>query len=86
VKIGDVYQEALTLPDGSRWILTDMTTFNTSVDYRFDTYGDTKARLRFGIVNLTNKRAPLADDSFGYNGDVHRDLPRSYYVDLRLAF
>jgi outer membrane receptor protein involved in Fe transport len=86
VKIGDVYQETLTLADGTRWILDDMTTFNTSVDYRFDTYGDARARLRFGIVNLTNKRAPLADDSFGYNGDVHRDLPRSYYVDLRLTF
>jgi outer membrane receptor protein involved in Fe transport len=86
VKIGDVYQETLTLADGKRWILPSMTTFNTSVDYRFDTYADARARLRFGIVNLTDERAPLADDSFGYNGDIHRDLPRSYYLDLRLDF
>jgi outer membrane receptor protein involved in Fe transport len=86
VKIGDVYQESLTLSDGSRWILPSMTTFNTSVDYRFDTFADSRARVRFGVVNLTNKRAPLADDSFGYNGDVHRDLPRSYYIDVRMTF
>jgi outer membrane receptor protein involved in Fe transport len=86
VKIGDVYQESLTLADGTRWILPTMTTFNASLDYRFDTFADSQARLRFGIVNLTDERAPLADDSFGYSGDMHRDMPRSYYVDLRLAF
>jgi outer membrane receptor protein involved in Fe transport len=86
VKIGDVYQESLTLADGTRWILSSMTTFNASLDYRFDTFADSRARLRFGVVNFTNERAPLADDSFGYNGDMHRDMPRSYYVDLRLAF
>ena len=86
VKVGDVYQESLTLDDGTRWVLPSMTTVNTSVDYRFDTYADARARVRFGVINLTDKRAPLADDSFGYNGDMHRDLPRSYYVDLRLDF
>ena len=82
VKVGDVYQESLTLVDGSRWVLSSMKTYNASVDYRFDTFMDSRARVRFGIVNLSDARAPLADDSFGYNGDIHRDLPRSCYVDL----
>ncbi|MGB5511498.1 MAG: TonB-dependent receptor, partial [Woeseiaceae bacterium] len=84
--IGPVIQESLTLDDGQTWRLDSMTTYNGSVDYRFDAFGDTRARVRFGIVNLTDERAPLADDSFGYNGDMHRDLPRSFYIDLRLQF
>jgi outer membrane receptor protein involved in Fe transport len=84
--IDSVIQESLTLDDGQTWRLNSMTTYNASVDYSFDTFGDTRARLRFGIVNFTDERAPLADDSFGYNGDMHRDLPRSYYLDLRLRF
>jgi iron complex outermembrane receptor protein len=84
-KIGDVYQSSLTLNDGSRWVLSDMKIYNASMDYRFDMF-DTDARVRLGVVNFTDSRAPLADDSFGYSGDVHKDLPRSYYVDFRLAF
>jgi outer membrane receptor protein involved in Fe transport len=84
--VGSVIQTSETLDDGRQWWLDSMTTYNASVDYRFDTFGDTRARLRFGVVNVTDERAPLADDNFGYNGDMHRDLPRSYYLDLRLDF
>ena len=63
-----------------------MTTWNASVDYRFGTWGDTQTRVRLGINNLTNERAPLADMRFGYFSDVHRDLPMSYYLDVRLEF
>ena len=84
--ISDVFQESLTLNDGTRFILPSMQTYNAYVDYRFDTFGDSRARLRFGALNIMNERAPLADDSFGYSGDMHRDMPRSYYVDLKLTF
>jgi outer membrane receptor protein involved in Fe transport len=72
--------------DGSPWVLGSMTTFNGSVDYRFRTFGDTDARVRLGVVNLTDERAPLASERFGYESDIHRDLPRSWYLDLRLDF
>ena len=72
--------------DGSPWVLDSMTTFNGSVDYRFRAFSDTDARIRLGVVNLTDKRAPLASERFGYESDVHRDLPRSWYLDLRLDF
>ncbi|MDX1481198.1 MAG: TonB-dependent receptor [Woeseiaceae bacterium] len=84
--IGDVFQESLTLDDGSKWILDSMKVWNASVDYTFRAFGDTEARVRLGSLNVTDKRAPLADDSFGYNGDMHRDLPRSWYLDVRLDF
>ena len=72
--------------DGSPWILKPMSTYNLSVDYRFDTFGDVRSRLRLGIVNLTDARAPLSSQRFGYFSDMHRDLPRSWYLDLRLDF
>lgn len=72
--------------DGSQWILPAMTTYNASVDYRFDSFADSRARIRFGMLNMTDARAPLSSQRFGYWSDVHRDLPRSYYLDLRLDF
>ena len=84
--VGDVIQTSIAPQYGQPWILGSMTTYNASVDYRFDDFFDTRARLRFGIINVTNARAPLADDSFGYNGDMHRDLPRSFYVSLKMDF
>lgn len=85
-RIGSVIQTSLTLDDGSKWVMGPMTTYNASVDYRFNAFADTRARLRLGAVNLTNERAPLADRNFGYWADVYRDMPRSYYLDVRLDF
>ena len=84
--ISDVFQESLTLSDGTRFIIPSMQTFNAYVDYSFDSFADSNARVRFGVLNLADERAPLADDSFGYSGDMHRDMPRSYYLDLKLTF
>ena len=79
------YQSTLTLEDGTKYVIPSMTTFNASFDYRFDLW-KTDTRLRFGINNFTNERAPLADRYFGYFADAHRDLGRYYYIDLRLGF
>jgi outer membrane receptor protein involved in Fe transport len=62
-----------------------MTTFNATLDYRFDV-NDVDTRVRFGIRNLSNERAPLADRYFGFFSDAHRDFGRSYYVDVRAKF
>jgi len=84
--ISDVYNPDMTLADGSQWVLDSMQTYNASLDYRFDVFGDTRARVRLGVVNMFDERAPLDDESFGYNPDMHRDLPRSWYLDVRLDF
>ena len=60
-----------------------MTTVNVSVDYDFELLGSIDSRIRFGANNVTDERAPLADDSFGYVADQDSDLGRFYYVDLR---
>jgi len=72
--------------DGSKWILPSMRTYNASVDYSFGAFGETDARLRVGINNVADERAPLSSSRFGYFSDVHTDLGRSYYADIRLDF
>ncbi|MEM7280600.1 MAG: TonB-dependent receptor [Pseudomonadota bacterium] len=83
--IGDFFQTSLTLdgPNGDIfYTVPSVQTYNVSADYRFG-WGDSDARIRFGVNNFTDKRAPLADRFFGYFADAHRDLGRSYYLDFR---
>ncbi|MXY05092.1 MAG: TonB-dependent receptor plug domain-containing protein [Gammaproteobacteria bacterium] len=83
VKIGKIYQDSLTLNDGSRYWLDAMTTWNASFDYHWD-MGERNLRVRFGVRNFTDERAPLADRYFGYFADAHQDYGRNFYLDLRL--
>lgn len=84
-RIGDFYQSSLTLDDGTRYNIPSMTTYNATFDYRLDV-SDVDTRIRLGIRNLTDERAPLADRYFGYFADAHRDYGRSVYVDVRAKF
>jgi outer membrane receptor protein involved in Fe transport len=83
--LSDFYQSSLTRADGSRWVIPSHSTWNASVDYRFDLFGS-RTLARLGVRNLTNERAPLADRYFGYFSDAHSDLGRSYYLDVRLSW
>jgi outer membrane receptor protein involved in Fe transport len=67
------------------WWLSSMTTYNVSADYDFEAWG-LESRLRLGINNVADERAPLCDCRFGYWSDAHRDLGRQYYVDLKMNF
>jgi hypothetical protein len=58
---------------------------NASLDYSFDLF-NTQSRVRFGINNVSNERAPLADAYFGFSSDAHSDYGRAYYVDFRVRF
>ena len=88
LKLGKFYDAdtAITVNgQTTNWWLASMTTYNTSFDYGFDAWGlDT--RLRLGINNLTDERAPLCDCRFGYWSDAHRDAGRQYYLDVRMSF
>jgi outer membrane receptor protein involved in Fe transport len=83
--LGDFYQSSLTLADGTIYVIPSHSYWNASLDYDFD-IGYTNTRLRFGINNLTDERAPLADRYFGYFSDAHRDTGRSFYLDVRFTF
>ena len=84
-KVGSFYQSSLTLDDGTQYIIPSFTRYNATFDYRFDV-NDINSRLRLGVRNLTDERAPLADRFFGYFADAHSDFGRSYYLDLRMSF
>ena len=80
LRYGDFFQ---VLSDGRAWPIPSMTTFNFNVDHTRRLFG-VDARARLGINNLTDERAPLADNYFGFFADQHRDLGRYYYMDLRI--
>ncbi len=82
LRLGDFVQTSLNLADGTQFVVPSMTTYNLNLDYRFPV-GESSMRARLGINNFTDERAPLADRSFGYFADVHRDLGRYYYAELQ---
>ncbi len=84
-RVGDFFQDSLTLSDGTRWEIPAMTTYNATFSYYTELAG-ADTRLRLGVRNLADERAPLADRFFGYFADAHRDLGRSFYIDLRMKF
>ena len=83
-RIGDIYDDALTLADGTLWWLEPMTTWNATLDYYWDS-PTFDTRLRFGARNVNDARAPLAHGYFGFLSDVHRDYGRNFYIDLRFT-
>ena len=82
LRVGEFVQTSLTLPDGTEWVVPSMRTINAYVYYRFD-IANLSARIRLGGLNITDKRAPLADRFFGYFADMHQDLGARYYVEFR---
>lgn len=80
VRYGSFFQ---VLSDGRNWPIDSMTTFNLNADYAFELF-NLESQLRVGINNVTDERAPLADESFGYFADQHTDLGRYYYIDLQV--
>jgi iron complex outermembrane receptor protein len=81
--LSDFIDTGLGTREGQQWVVPSMTTYNASVDYWFAPF-ETDTRVRFGINNLTDERAPLADSYFGYFSDAHRDLGRYWYIDFRI--
>jgi outer membrane receptor protein involved in Fe transport len=84
VRIGE-FDEILDSDDNDPWRIPAMTTYNAKIDYQFDV-GNVATRLRLGVNNFTDERAPLADESFGFYKDVHRDWGRNWYLDVRMQF
>ena len=83
--LSDFYQSSLTLARWNPVCIPSMSTFNVSADYRFDLWSSS-TRVRLGMNNVGNERAPLADRYFGYFSDAHRDYGRSYYIDLQMSW
>ncbi|MCW8926419.1 MAG: TonB-dependent receptor, partial [Xanthomonadales bacterium] len=70
---------------GQKWVVKSMTTYNGYFDYYADLF-NTETRFRFGVNNMFDQRAPLADEVYGFAADAHRDYGRYFYVDVRVDF
>ena len=86
IRYGDFVQTSLTLSDGTEYVVEDMMKINVAFDYNFELFGEMDSRVRFGINNIEDERAPLADRYFGYFADQHTDYGRYYYLDLQVKF
>ncbi|GAB3019422.1 TonB-dependent receptor domain-containing protein [Bowmanella dokdonensis] len=84
-RIGEFYQSALTLEDGTRYVIPAMTTLDATFDYHTKLY-EAETRFRLGVKNLTDERAPLAASSFGFFEDAHQDYGRYFYLDVKASF
>ena len=73
------------LSEVDKFRIPQMTTYNAKIDYKFE-FADVDTRVRVGINNFTDERAPISDESFGFFKDAHRDWGRYFYLDLRLKF
>lgn len=80
--VGSYFQ---MLSNGDRFDVPSMTRYNVKADYAFELSG-IDSRIRLGVNNFTDERAPLYDRSFGFDDDSHSDWGIYYYADLLLRF
>ena len=84
--LGTFYQNSLTLDDGTQYWIPSVTTWNGTFDYRWE-MAERDWRVRLGVNNLFDKRAPLADRYFGFFADAHQGIEygRNYYLQVRMT-
>ena len=83
--ISDYVQSAVVDSNSNPFVVDSMRTFNLAASYRFD-WEDARMKVTLGSNNILDEKAPLADDTFGYDPDVHNNYGRSIYLDLRASF
>lgn len=85
--IGKVEDNSASMVDGTRLQIDSFLTHNIYGQYTFDRKGPLGGlRLRLGVRNLTNNMPPVADQSFGYIGDLHSIRGRVFYTSLQKRF
>ncbi len=84
--VGEVNDTSATLSDGTPFRVEDWAYANVYVQYTFDDGPLDGTRLRVGVRNITDEDPPLADNNFGYIGDLHSNRGRSFYGSVRTRF
>ena len=80
-----VYEDRTISSAGSMWAVVPFKTRNMYVDYYTEAM-DSDLRIRFGVNNWDDKRAPLASSRMGYFEDLDNNLRRNFYLDLRFTY
>ena len=83
--IGEFAQTRVRAKDGEYWTIKEYNKVSGYLDYSIGN-GSKQTRLRFGINNIFDERAPLSSDIFGYYFDLHDNLGRYYYFDIKYDF
>ena len=82
---GDFVQTRVRAKDGEYWKIDEYNKVSGYLDYTINK-NSKQTRLRFGINNIFDERAPLSSDIFGYYFDLHDNLGRYYYFDIKYNF
>ena len=67
------------------WEVAPFKTRNVYADYYTD-YNDADLRIRVGVNNYGDERAPLASSRMGYFEDLDNNLRRNFYLDFRVTY
>ena len=84
--VGRVFDNNLTLADGTPYEIEDWLTASVYGQYSFAAGVLQDTTLRLGVRNVTDEDPPLVDDSFGYSGDLHSNRGRYWYLSVRHKF
>ena len=80
-----VFESFTVARAGEMWEVAPFKTRNVYADYYTD-YNDADLRIRFGVNNYGDERAPLAASRMGYFEDLDNNLRRNFYVDFRVTY
>ena len=78
-----VFESRTVARAGEMWEVVPFKTRNVYADYYTD-FNDADLRIRFGVNNYGDERAPLASSRQGYFEDLDNNLRRNFYVDFRV--
>jgi iron complex outermembrane receptor protein len=84
--VGSVYDPDATLDDGTQFVVNHWMTHNAYAQYTFRDGWLDGTRVRLGVRNIQDKDPPLADNDFGYSGELHSARGRYWYASIRKRF
>lgn len=84
--VGPVSDTSASLADGTRFRVKDHMTHSLYVQYEPEEGFLKDTRFRIGARNIFNKLAPLADQTYGYIGDLYSNRGRQVYASISKRF
>ena len=84
--VGPVNDTSAALADGTLFRVKDYMSHSVYVQYEAEKGPLKDTRFRIGVRNLFNELAPLADQSFGYIGDLYSNRGRQFYASISKRF
>lgn len=84
--VGPVSDTSASLADGTRFRVDDFLSHSVYVQYEAEEGLLEDTRFRIGVRNLFNELAPLADQTYGYIGDLYSNRGRQFYASISKRF